>query len=395
MSRDTAKGFYDKQPGDPDIRYVTPQRAQAAIDTTYSDLETPLHGSSADNLRHWRDAVDAVITGQPATARILCMGTSITYGWGADNADTDNYPYLLTKMLRQTFPDSAQPVYGPEPLNKFSCEIAGSRSYITVGSGWTVEYSSMIADNGNLLGSAGASPLDYESDYCHGFTVEYVAYGTSTFDVSIDGGPATTWGGENDNAKYTRTITAASPGPHTLSISNITAGYGAVILAVGGAGPVEVANWGVPGSKVENWRKDTGAPWADDNGQWWASLNCVKDYQPDLILMEVGANDTDNVTSLTDFETHLDYLVGWLVARVPATLVLFTTYDSDHQDVAYHAIAQSVAETHGVHWVDTFALMGNNTAQWLGPDLSHFTSDGYGWLATGIARIVKDWSAAP
>lgn len=353
-----------------------------------------LHGSSAANLRHWQNALDAVITGAPATARVMCMGTSTTYGWGADDPAIDNYPALLLKQLRRTLPSEAQPVYGPEPMNKFSCEIGGSRPYITLGSGWSVEYSSMIADNGDILGAPGASPFTYASDYCHGFTVEYVGYGTSTFDVSIDGGAATTWGGENDNGKYTRTITAA-PGPHTLTINNVTAGDGAVILAVGGHGPVEVANWGVPGSKVIDWRKDTGSPWADDDGQWWSSLNCVKDYQPDLILMEVGANDTDDVTSLADFETHLDYLVGWLTTNVPATLVLFTTYDSDHEDVAYHAVAQSVAETHGVHWVDTFALMGNDTAQWVGPDLMHFTTDGYNWLATGIGRIVKDWSAAP
>lgn len=394
MSRDNAKAPYNKQPGDPDKGYVTPARAQSSIDVIYDDMQPVMHGAQSENLAHWRNALDAVATGAAPSARIMCMGTSTTYGWGADDPASDNWPLLLTKNLRSSMPADLRPVYGPEPMNKFSCEITHLRPYITLGSGWIVEYSSMIADNGNLLASPGAGSFTYQSDYCHGFTVEYVAYGTSTFDVSIDGGSATTWGGENDNGKYTRTITAA-PGPHTLTINNVTAGDGAVILAVGGHGPVEVANWGVPGSKVIDWRKDTGSPWADDDGQWWASLNCVKDYQPDLILMEVGANDTAGVTSLTDFETHLDYLVSWLATRVDATLVLFQTYDSDHEDTEYHDIARSIAETHGVLWVDTFSLMANDTAQWLASDLTHFTSDGHAWMANGITDLVKNWGSAP
>ena len=39
MSRDAAKGYYDRQPGEPPSAYVATQDAKDAIDVTYDDFE--------------------------------------------------------------------------------------------------------------------------------------------------------------------------------------------------------------------------------------------------------------------------------------------------------------------------------------------------------------------
>ena len=51
MSRDTAKGFYDKNPGDPESGYVTPADAQAALDVVYDDMQADVGGADAINAK--------------------------------------------------------------------------------------------------------------------------------------------------------------------------------------------------------------------------------------------------------------------------------------------------------------------------------------------------------
>ena len=51
MSRDTAKGFYDKNPGDPESGYITPADAQAALDVVYDDMQADVGGADAINAK--------------------------------------------------------------------------------------------------------------------------------------------------------------------------------------------------------------------------------------------------------------------------------------------------------------------------------------------------------
>lgn len=85
MSREAAKAFYDRQPGDPDTGYVTPARAQAAIGQIYDDM-------TAAGVTTTTSPIQEVTVPTPAGRSIVAVTASVDggslYGLGAAGYQT-------------------------------------------------------------------------------------------------------------------------------------------------------------------------------------------------------------------------------------------------------------------------------------------------------------------
>jgi len=59
----------------------------------------PLYGGSGANTAKWRAALQRVRTSPTGRARIICAGTSNTFGWGPATTATMNWPELLRQNI--------------------------------------------------------------------------------------------------------------------------------------------------------------------------------------------------------------------------------------------------------------------------------------------------------
>lgn len=346
-------------------------------------------GHSAQNLNYWREAMLTARKG--GRARVLCIGTSNTYGWGPSDPATMNWPYLLMQNLEaQT---GIRTVWGPEPLNKFSCTITHKRPYITVGTGWSITTYAYVADNGGAEGDPGVATGNLETTIpdIEGFSVFYIDRTAGrSFKMRIDSESPVTITTTGTNEVKEATIMAASRGNHTLKIYDPLGGT-AIIGAIGGRGSsgISVLNWGVPGSIVANWHKDT--------EQYWGSLNFVKGADPDLIFLEIGANDT-GITPLVDYQASLEAIIDYCKANTQATIVLCETYDNGGTDSGYIEVARRVAADKEIHILSLMTVMQGSRSAWYASveDPSHLSQDGqFVWssafteIAVGRVRSVR------
>jgi len=349
-------------------------------------------GHSSTNLNHWRSAM--LTARQGGRARVLCIGTSNTYGWGPADPATMNWPYLLMQNLESQV--GIRTVWGPESLNKFSIPgvdpgVAHERPYLSIGSGWYVETNSYICDTGAALADPGATGnLEMTLTDIEGFSVLYVDRTAGrTFKVRIDSETPVTVTTTGTNEVKELNIMAASRGTHTVKVYEPTGGS-VIIPAIGGRGAsgISVCNWGVPGSKVASWHKDT--------GQWWGSLHFIKGANPDLIFMEIGANDTLGVTTVSEYKNSLSTIIDYVQANIGATIILCETYSAD--DSLYVSAARELAYEKNIHTLSLMTVMQGSRDPWRASisDPDHLSQDGhFVWssafteIASGRVRSVR------
>lgn len=392
MSRDTAKAFYNKQAGDPATGYVSPSDAQSAIDVIYDDmsasssggsstaLASPLRGKSAVNEKKWRDAL--LRAQQGGKARILCLGTSNTYGWGPSTPATMNWPKLLSEKLESVL--GIPSVFGPEPLTKFSVDgldagVVHERPWFTNGT-WSYSYDTYYADSGAATGDPGQTVgPKFSKTVREALSIMYfdrTAGRTIPYRIGASTGTITTTG----TNKLMELVIPAS-GSVTLELLEPTGGT-AIVQALGETvnKGIDVLNWGIPGLVLSKLVKDP--------GQWWSTLSLFDGIKPDMVIIEAGANDTGGITPPATVGSQLDTLVAAIQANSQAAVMLCETYSAN--DSAYVEAIRDVADARGAYSLSLMTIMQGNRDPWRASvnDASHMSQDGYEVWASGIASAL-------
>lgn len=397
MSRTEARAYYDKQAGDPDKGYINPADAQSAIDVIYRDMEagdqahsgggggaalpaSPLLGKSGANEARWREALRTARRGGKA-ARILCVGTSNTFGWGPSDPATMNWPALLARNLEGRL--GMRAVWGLEPLNKFTIPngtMAHTRPWFGGAGTWNLKFDSYIADSGAVEGEPGQG----DGPTCtmnvkEGFSFLYVDRTAGrTFQYKVENGSPQTITTAGTNKLIEKVVTVPAEGQHTLSFHNPVGGT-AILYAIGEYtdGGISIMNWGIPGivtSKLLNNQND-----------WFGGLAAMAGVKPDLVLLEMGVNDTGTAA---EFTTAMTTIVNYLKANTQATIVLCESYGTNK--TTFIPAARTLAESLGVYSLSWMDLMQGDRDPWRASqsDPDHMSREGYEVIAQGITEVV-------
>lgn len=344
-----------------------------------TNLASPLYGTSGVNAAKWRTALRRVRRG--GNARIVCVGTSNTFGWGPTDPATMNYPALLAGNLENLL--GVRVGWGLEPFNRFTVPgvdpgVVHERPWFTKGN-WNIAASAYWADTGGAEGEPGqgAGPT-LTLDVKDGFSFLYVDRTAGrTFKYRVDGGTATTVTTTGTNEVREQIVTVGTAGTHTLEFLDPTVGT-AIILAAGEhvANGITVCNWGAPGLATASLVKDA--------GQWWAGMNALDAASPDLVIIEAGANDSN----VSQFQTDLDTLVSFIQSNTSASVIVCESYGSNSETFA--PAARSVAETRGVDSLSWLDILQGDRDPWRASvsDPDHFSQDGFEVIAAGVTQAV-------
>ena len=341
-------------------------------------IKSPLRSMAAANEAPWREALRRVRRG--GKARVVCVGTSNTFGWGTADPHTVNYPALMARNLEGLL--GVRVGWGLELTNKFTIDTGDStpwtRPWFTLGD-WNMAGTGYTFEAGTVEGEPGqADGPTFTYDVRDGFAFLYVDRTAGrTFQYKVDGGAATTVTTTGTNQILEQVVPVGSPGVHTLSFHNPVNGT-AILYAVGEYvdSGIEVCNWGIPG--LETWML-----WHNMPPQWFGSLFALAGADPDLILIEAGVNDTDAAAVFTGYITDV---VTWLQANTSATIVLIESYGTNGPTFA--PAARAVAESLDIHSLSWLDVMQGDRDPWRASeeDPSHMSREGYEVLAQGMTR---------
>lgn len=341
------------------------------------------------NTLKWRRALSKVRNGT-ADAKVLCVGDSTTWGYGATSAVGDNWPVQAARMMNSAGVPSALGFIGaPDHLS----------NNVNKDSRWTPAANWGLASHGfgndqcwQSTTAGGTLVLNVPTHLgaCDTFDVYYLGNGASpAFTVTPTGGsPQTvTPGALNGVGKATVTGTATIGAQVTIDPST-----GVVFIL--GVEPyssttrrVRMANAGVPATSTVGWVNNS------DN---YGPLKAIDAYAPDLTIISLGLNDAPTPTSDAAFTANLTTLVTHARTSGDVMFMTFPPPFSDSGDTAragYTADYYALADSLGVPVIDVNArFVSYAAANPLGYyfDTLHPTTLGYGDIAQAVTATLLD-----
>ena len=365
---------------------LTADSAQAAGVKWAAVGSGPLYGGSGANTAKWRAALQRVRTSPTGRARIICVGTSNTFGWGPATPATMNWPELLRQNIQNRL--GIKTAWGPEPLNKFTVDgidpgVAHERPWFTKG-GWNMSPFAYWSDQGGSEGEPGQGDgPTFTMNVTDGFSFLYIDRTAGrTFQYKVDSGTATTITTTGSNLTKEVRVPVGAEGTHTLTLLNPTGGT-AIVPAIGADvnNGITVCNWGVPGGMIGALHRD--------QGQYWSGLEVLKGAAPDLVVLEVGANDVGTTTAAS-YKTSLETIIDFIQANTAASVILCETYATDQVAGApFVTAAREVAVAKGVDLVSLMDVMQGSRDPWRAPgDPDHMTREGQELWAQAFTEIV-------
>lgn len=346
----------------------------------------PLYGGSGANTAKWRAALQRVRTSPTGRARIICAGTSNTFGWGPATPATMNWPELLRQNIQNRL--GIKTAWGPELLNKFTVDgidpgVVHERPWFTKG-GWNMPTFAYWSDQGGSEGEPGQGDgPTFTMNVTDGFSFLYIDRTAGrTFQYKVDSGTATTITTTGSNLTKEVRVPVGAEGTHTLTLLNPTGGT-AIVPAIGADvnNGITVCNWGVPGGMIGALHRD--------QGQYWSGLEVLKGAAPDLVVLEVGANDVGTTTAAS-YKTSLETIIDFIQANTAASVILCETYATDQVAGApFVTAAREVAVAKGVDLVSLMDVMQGSRDPWRAPgDPDHMTREGQELWAQAFTEIV-------
>lgn len=257
----------------------------------------------------------------------------------------------------------------------------------------------VIVDWIGLVGAAGlsapagtAANADLGPVTCDSFTIWYMRRATTgTFDISVDGGTATTIGGSGADGLQSATISAGSLGSHTLHMGSVSGGIAVIIgvEATVGTGGIYVSNGGLPSSGTSSWMTASGEnPW---NGEHTAGDT----PQPKLTVIGLGVNDDQANTNPATTQSKLDTILAKALTYGSALLWI----EPQRTDVSsptypwtqYVDAIKAAGAARSVPVLDIGALWGGTITAYDSGDHVHPSTEGHYQIARAIHRAITSF----
>lgn len=243
------------------------------------------------NLPNWRKAVADVVAGV-GSAKVLCIGTSITNGGGVGTAiATESIPAYLAKILNALVCPAVQTLGA---LTPYTSDATHGDSRFAIGTGWTLPAQNGStpgigwANNGVVQGAVGAAgSVVFTPDPTQeidSFDIYYYsASNTGAVNASVDGGSPTNINTNNATAAIRKTTVTCTRGAgHVLTLSTVTSN---VVEIIG----IDAYDSTTPSLHIGNAGVDSlgsGVNWA-----LASPIATIEEYAPTLTLIELAGDD--------------------------------------------------------------------------------------------------------
>lgn len=333
--------------------------ARPVTSTKRYDPRTGLYNAHGGNMAKWRKALAKARAGVKS-ARLGVNGDSIVFGqYGTPAAFQAGWPARLRKM----FDDRLGVRAGTGVHWCFQSYRSDDTRVVYTGATDVSGYGPFAK---SCVSLQGANSITFGPVDCDSFTVYYLSQsGTGkTMGLSIDGGAVqnVNTGGGAGNAPATATITAASYGAHTLTITAVASivyvvGFEGIVA--GGKG-VNVTGCGYPGLAAANFITSAGD--ATPTTHQFPLVHAA----PDLTMIAFGANEWLGDQAVATFLANLQTAVG--LVPVTSDVMLVTSVPNNKTtgptgtQAAYDNQMWALADTLDIPVLDLSARWGTRAA---------------------------------
>lgn len=327
-------------------------------------------------------------------ARIACVGTSITQGYGASvdqftNAHLCNWPaHLANRFNAAGRPTQIDSLWGNGGVSKNAMDAYDNRLGALDALAWTVATHKSLGGYG-FTNISTTEPLVWTPSCPWSYLEIYyqTSPGNGQFTISSNAGLLATKDGDAADG-FVRTNIAAFAAPT----------YSPVTITPLNDGPVTIFGihpWAfqAPGVSVMNmgWQGAKASDHADATNPW-SALNALPIVVPDLTIIELGANDWANasgVTSLT-FKAQVESILLAALSTGDALLMpsppTNTATVTEDRQASFRAVMQELAEEYSVPYLDLNARWGG----YAGADATNYIDNVHpkGVLHADMAKAV-------
>ncbi len=299
---------------------------------------------------------------------VLVIGDSIAYGWGANIPNTGGWAGRLASNLQKICPSHGTGII-PAYMPQWNQSVVDTN--LNAQNGWSMTnsvgpYQSGSSPFGTLYqGGPGTNPATLSSQQGDTAVVYYATYVDtgSGFGVSIDGGPATTYGASTSSTYTAAKAVVPIPGglgAHTVTITPPPTGhiylYGAE-LTIGNVG-ISVHNTGRPGARTDAF----GSAPESQNAFWPQIGGGIQ-----LVIDSLGVNDLF-AWNPSNFQTYQQNMIAnWQALSSPSPSILIldqnhiqnengnNKFQEQRIELALNTAYSSVADRWGL-WTNANAL---------------------------------------
>jgi lysophospholipase L1-like esterase len=248
------------------------------------------------SLRRWRSQLSKALVSTTSSARILCLGDSITEGSvGSTPQRLYNWPARLRTALAA---DGRAGAVGEGLVFPSGITLASYDERWSLGTGWSKVGGSI---DGMFQSAPGGGTLSFPVPSCDSITIYWVRHTINgTWTYNVDGG-ASTGVNANGSIGMSSTTFSVSAGTHTLNIvPHATSGY-AMIAGIeyhttASRNDVEVITGGGHlGYTSGNFTSNGG----------FDCLETIDLIKPDLTIICLGRNDATGSVAPATFKTNM------------------------------------------------------------------------------------------
>lgn len=331
-------------------------------------------------LPRWRAAMARVRAGT-GRGRLLTCGDSTSMGAGAGSGGTLNENGAYPKAWPQALAGMSGAITGvPFSSKAIMGNQAAAVAYgtydtrVTLGTGWSGTQGSlggnMFKFTAGVAGTLSFTPVGTFDT----ILVYYVQTGpgaTGTMAVNVDGGATIqTLTAANAVATYAVATLSVTLATHTINFVASNLGdffLGGVIAYNSTAVAVDFVQAGFAGATASNFVGTTNV---------WSPQNVITSLAPDLTIIELTVNDSNNGTALATYQANMQAIIA--SAQVSGDVILMTGPPSSTTAATngtldqYIAVLDALAVANGCVLIDTKARWGSYAA--INPIMAYFDS---------------------
>lgn len=264
------------------------------------------------NLANFR-AKRSLVRNGLARGKIICIGDSVTWGFGAGvgtaytGAHDLAYPYRLAAAMSAggvPATNESQIAGFAIGVNTVAIQELYNPRYVSTGAGWVVGAQTTAGGNTRLNNSTTADLLSLVPTVpVDTFVpVHYTNTNLGDFSWNIDGGADTTISENAAQGMGFPVLPSVALGSHTLNLKRVS---GTVYIAGAYAynsavKAFDIINLGQSGSSTINWISVAAQ---------YAPLNAIGRWLPDLTILKLGINDWQGADDVATYTVNMQTII--------------------------------------------------------------------------------------